>query len=303
MAAVENVGGAPGAATDQGAGAGNTNSGGNPGPGAGNPPVAGQGGGQPTEKTFSFKEDRTDWVPRTRLNEVSGKLTKYEQENLTLKQQLELSDKRTRALAGMENPDPKKLEADEIRSAIAEMFPQLKALEGLSKDQLTQVLDAAQTARSASLATWERHALSVVEALEDRVARAMNAEKLTPTQSKSIRRAYREEAQIALHTRQQAVQNGDRESVETTAQDNDFIARHERGDKSLIEEFAKAFLDDWYEPARRAATTSMARRQMRPVPSGGRQRVPLASGQEKLNLNNKADFQKALLAARGAGQE
>ncbi len=303
MATPNNVVGAPAGDGSQGAGAGNTNTGGNPGSGAGNQPVAGQGGGQPTEKTFSFKEDRSDWVPRTRLNEVSGKLTKLEQETLTLKQQLELSDKRTRALAGLETPDPKTVEADEIRSAISDMFPQLKALEGLSKDQLEEVLQAAQVARSSSLATWERHALAIVEALESEVARAMDADKLTPTQSKSLRRAYREEAQVALHARQQAVQRGERETVETTGADTDFIARHERGDKTLIKEFAKAFLDDWYEPARRAATTSMARRQMRPVPSGGRTRTPIVAGQEKLDLTNKAQFQKALLAARGAGQE
>lgn len=267
---------------------------GNGAPG-GDKPVAGAGG---EGKTYSFKEDRSDWVPRTRLNEVSGKLTKYEQDNLTLKQQLELSEKRTRALVGVEPSDPKAAEAEEIRTVLYGMFPQLKALEKLNVEQLEQVFEAAEAAQSTSRATWERHATGMLEDLESQAATALGSDKLTPTQQKHLRRAYREEAQAAADARQV-----DEQGRATDPTGNDFLSRHERGDKSLIKEFVKAFLDDWFEPARRSVTAASARRNMRPIPRGERTRLPVATGAAKVDLSDNNEFKKALIAARGGGQD
>lgn len=268
-----------------------------------------QGGGQQQqpvagaqqEKTYSFKEDRSDWVPRTRLNEVSGKLTKLETETLTLKQQLELAEKRTRALAGLDPADPKSKETEEVRAAILQLFPGLGHLGNLSQEELTEVLEAAREARSSSQATWQRHATGMLTDLYSEAARELDVEKLTETQQKQLKRAYREEATSAVQEREAAMRRGERQTLETLPTDNDFVARHERGDKTLLKEFAKAFIADWYEPARRSVTARLER-QGRAVPKGDRVRSVVTQGAQQLDLNNNTDFKKALIAARGASE-
>lgn len=260
-----------------------------------------QSGSGATEKTFSFKEDRTDWTPRHRLNEESTKRTAAEKERDQFKSELEAERKRTRALAGVEEIDPKTKDADEIRAAIYELVPELGALKGLTADQLAEVLEAARVARTSAQSTWERHTTGMLENLNSEAIKGMNVEKLTPTQQTRLHRAYRDEVMTAMQDRQTALQRGERETLETLSTDTDLVARHERGDKTLIQEFVKAYLADWYEPARRSVSAQLERRN-RPVPRGERQRVPLAQGEQKVNLDNKDEFKKALLAARGASE-
>lgn len=292
----------------QGEGATGTGSG-NPNPNAatGTPAdkgVSGATGATGTgEKVYTYKEDRTDWTPRHRLNEVSGKLTVTEQRALKAEQELESERKRTRALAGLEPVDAKKQETEELRSILTGMFPQLKTLEGLTAEQLQEVMEAARTARSTSQQTWERHAITMLTDLDTEAATALDVDKLSPTQQRNLRRAYSAAASEALAERQAQMEQGTRRSLDTINSDKDFIARHEQGDKTLVKEFVKAFLGDWFEPARRSVTAQQARRNMRPVPRGERTRVLPASGATKVDLNNETDFKKALLAARGSGQE
>ncbi len=294
-----------------GAGASGAGAGGNTGGGAqhdaaggGQQPVAGAGGSGGTgEKGFTFKEDRSDWLPRTRLNEVTGKYTEAEKRAIKAEADLATERNRTRALAGLEPDNPKAAETEEIRSAILTMFPELGALKGLTKEQLAEVLDAAQTARSSSQASWSRHANTMLTDLDAEAATGLGVDKLTPTQQSGLRRAYREEANAAVQARIAAVKRGERDAVETNAADDDFVARHERGDKGLIKEFVKSFLGDWYEPARRSVTAAQARRNIRPIPRGERTRLPVASGAAKINYNDPAAFKKALMDARGLGLE
>jgi len=128
--------------------------------------------------------------------------------------------------------------------------------------------------------------------LESEVATGMNVDKLTPTQQRRLQSAYREEAFAALQVRKQG---GD--------PSNDFIARHERGDKTLIKEFSKAFLEDFYVPARRQATSSVVNRNSRPVPRGERTRQSMTQAPAKIDYNNKDAFKQALLDARNASSE
>lgn len=292
----ENLGGGAPAGGDPNAGGGGGN---NPNPTGGNPnPQDGQGG-QPKEKVFTFKEDRSDWIPKHRLSETSGKLTAAEKRAQDAETALEQERNRVRALAGVNPQDPKTKEAEELRGAMYEMFPHLKALEGLTAEQLQDVFEAAAAAKTTTQATWERHAEDMLTSLETEIKTKLGSDKLTPTQVRGLRRAYREEAQLCLQARQQAVQSGD-SSYDVRG---DFLSRHERGDRALLKEFAKAFLDDWYEPAVRSVTARNAQRVGRPVPRGERTRALPAGGQPQGDLTKDADFKKALLAARGGGQE
>lgn len=293
---VENPGGQPSGAD------GNT---GNPqqnAPGGGQQPVAGGGQGN-GEKVYTYKEDRTDWVPRHRLNEYGQRLTKAEQDAQRYQSELEAERRRVQALAGVTPQDPKQQEAEEVKAALYQMFPQLKALEKMDPEAFDRVMRAAQTAESTTQAHWERHATSMLTDLRSNIAQQLGAESLTPTQQRQVDRAYREEAQAAMHARQVAVQRGERPSVQTMPGDSDFLARHERGDKALLTEFAKAFLDDWMGPARRVATADAARRGSRPVPRGDRARVPVTQGTPNIDFTNEDQFKQALIAARGGSRE
>lgn len=254
------------------------------------------------EKTYSYREDRTDWVPRHRLNELSGGKTKAEQERDTARAELETERKRVQALSGVTPQDPKAAEQTAIRDAIMQLVPEIGLLKGMTKEQLEEILDAAKTARTSTQATWERHATTMLNDLDAEAGKILGTDKLSATQQSRLRSAYRDEARQAMAERQEQKERGERRSLDTTAQDNDFVARHERGDKTLIKEFVKAFLDDFYEPARRQVTAQQARRQFRPTPRGERVRTPLTAGAQPVDLNNEAEFKKALLSARGASE-
>ncbi len=201
----------------------------------------------------------------------------------------------------MQPQDPKAEETESIKAALYQMLPQLQALDGLTKEQLQEVLSAANAARSTSQASWERHATSMMNDLDAEASKVLDTDKLTPTQQKNLRRAYRDEALMAVEDRKRAVQRGDRETLDTLPSDNDFVARHERGDKTLLKEFVTTFLNDWFEPARRSVTANQARRGMRPVPRGERTRQPIVQGEAKIDYNDNTAFKKALIDARASG--
>lgn len=268
------------------------------------PPVGGSNTpvvAPPAEKTFSYKEDRTDWVPRHRLNEQSGKLTEVEKRALAAETALEQERKRVRALSGVEPRNPQEEEANEVRQAVLKLFPNLELLEGLSKEQLDEVRDAAKTARQASAATWERHTTSLLNDLYGEAADKLGVEKLSESQEKRLKNAYRDSAAECLEERRAAVKRGEREDVQTQRGDADFIARHESGDKTFLKDFVKAYLDDFYEPAKRSVNVANARRNMRPVPRGERSRSILTQGAEQLDLTNDEQFKKAMAQARAKG--
>lgn len=270
--------------------------------GSGQQPVAGAGGGSGDNKTYSFKEDRSDWIPRQRLNEQGQKLTAAETRAVKAEQERDSERARVRALAGVDPQDPAAAQTEEIRTAIQAMFPQLKALESLTPEQLQEVMDAAQSARTTARATWERHSAGMLANLHEDVADQLGVEKLTPTQGARLEAAYREDALASVQARQAALQRGERRSLETLPTDQDFLARHERGDKALIAEFAKAYLEDWFTPAKRQVSAGAVQRNSRPVPRGERTRQAVTQGPPSIDYNDKTAFKAAMIAARNASQ-
>jgi hypothetical protein len=78
---------------------------------------------------YRYTEDRSQWIPPHRLREVT------ERES-TLRAQLQLQDRRMRALAGLEQPPAQRSpEQEAIRGAILEMFPELKDIGQLRERQ------------------------------------------------------------------------------------------------------------------------------------------------------------------------
>lgn len=252
---------------------------------------------KPSEKSYSFKEDRSDWVPRQRLNDESGKRTRAETEIASLRQELELRDKRLRLAMGLDVPSKDEQEATEIREALYRVNPKLRLLDKLNEQDIERLLSAAESAESTTSAQWARHREEMLGSLEAEVADQLNLEKLSEVQVNRLRRDFKAYARDEARKRAVAEQTQD----PTYNYDNDFVARYERGDKTLLTEFAKGFLDDWVTPVRRQANVSTLQRQGRPVPRGERTRQNLTQGPPNIDYNNEDAFQKALLDARRGG--
>ena len=238
-------------------------------------------------------------MPPHRLRETTTARTQAEKERDDLKTKLELAEKRTRAALGIDPVAPKDAERAEVEQVLSEIlekkYPGLPILQKLTSEQLEQVLQAAQSANAATSSYYDRHSDEMLGAVETEIAKQMGIDALTPTQRHRVRQAYFDEARAAMATREQAAAAGDTREVST-----DFMARHLRSDKTLVAEFAKAFLEDFFVPARRVVTQSLVRRGGRPVPSGGRSE-PVTTTTPKIDFNNDEAFGKALVEARRVG--
>lgn len=284
----ENVEVNPGAPANDG----QSGSGGNPPP----PPTNGGDGQQPGqsgtgEKVYSFKENRADWVPPHRIQQYAQKVDALERQ---LRELNEGTTRRNTELAralGVGGPTEQEKSEAEIEEVLTRMYPVLGKLKDIDPERFDQILEAAASAQDVTQNHWKRHAETMFVDLQSEVAKAAGLEKLTDTQVKRLRVAYREEASLAVRERMRRVEAG--EPIDP----NDFIGRHERGDKTLLKEFAKQWADDWFEPVRRSTQAAITRRN-RPVPSGERSRTPVTSTPLAIDYKDDEAFGKALAAAR-----
>ena len=76
--------------------------------------------------------------------------------------------------------------------------------------------------------------------------------------------------------------------------DPEFLQRHEDGDDTLVTDFAKDWLEDWFEPAKRKVTSQEANR-FRPVP-GGKDRSIVNHGEKKIDVNDPKAVEDLLVA-------
>ena len=260
-----------------------------------------QGGGNTQSaggpRKFEYTEDRTDWVPRHRLGEESTKRTTAEQERDRFKADLEASNRRVQALAGVNPQDPKAAEEQEVVDTISRIleakYPGMKILEKLTPEQFESVLQSAQGSATAADAYWDRHRDAQFDSLYGEAQKVLSVEKLSDKQQRQIRDAYAAEYRACMGERARLAQDG------RQPEPNDFVARHLRSDPSLAKEFVKEFLNEWFEPARRTVTQSTVRRQSRPVPNGGRGETVVTRLPE-MDLSTEDGFKKAMAAARAA---
>jgi hypothetical protein len=73
----------------------------------------------------------------------------------------------------------------------------------------------------------------------------------------------------------------------------EFLQRHQRGDRTLIAEFAKQWMDDWFEPARRRATADAVNGNRR-VPSG-RDRTVQTTPPKAVNFKDAKSVEDAMV--------
>lgn len=262
--------GAGGEGTGTGAGAGSgtgtagTGAGSGTGTGTGSS-SAGTGTGRETTG-YTYKEDRSDWFPKHRYDEVNARYDAAETARKDLESKLAAADARVRALAGVEPTDPGQAKIDAVRANFSQVFPELAWLLELSPEEreaLRQAPNAADTVRQQELRGWTKHGDSAVDYLSERIADAYGADKLSAEQATGVRNNFSNWLQAKIQPELDASQG--RESAT--------LARYERGDNALYDEFVKDFTKQWVEPARRTAVAGQTSR-IRAVPdSRGRGQV------------------------------
>jgi hypothetical protein len=258
---------------------------------AGNTGAGGQAGGQGATGTgqgnqpgnarqFTYTEDRTDWIPRHRFNEVNQRA----QRTGTLEQQLQQAQARIQALAGVTPTTPQDAEAEQVRSAFRQMFPDLGKLKGEHIDRLIKLAENGDQIEQTTNHYWQSVSTHMVTEANTQIAEALGVEKLTDTQAKRVGREYA--AWLAEDF--QAARAEGRAPL---------LARHEARDPKLVEEFVKQFSDDFIAPAARRANVSEVNRVSRKVPSGrASQNAPINS-KPKIDFKNEQAVEDAAVEA------
>lgn len=288
--------GGEGTGAGAGAGSGTGTAGAGAGSGAGtgqSTSTAGTGTGRETTG-YTYKEDRSDWFPKHRYDEVNARYDAAETARKDLESKLAAADARVRALAGVEPTDPGQAKIDAVRQNFSQVFPELAWLLELSPEEreaLRQAPNAAESARAAELRGWTKHGDTAVEYLGDRIADAYGADKLSPEQAAGVRENFTNWLQAKIQPELNATQG--RESAT--------LARYERGDNSLYDEFVTQFTKQWVEPARRTAVAGQTSR-IRPVPdSRGRGQVTsqLQRPGADASLDDRIAYASKLFQERG----
>lgn len=208
---------------------------------------------------------------RKQRQQFEAQVTQYQTE-------LAAEKKRVQALAGVNPVSTEEAEAAEIRARFGKVFTQEQLLEqlGLTPADIEDI-KAARDERASSKATsdhyWTRHAQSMVDGATAEVAKSYGGT-LTEKQKATITRAYVLRAQ----------------------EDPAFLERHENGDKALAAEFAKEWIDEWFEPAKRNALATEVN-QFRRVPNG-QSRGIANSGEKKIDVTNNDQVMDLLVAGR-----
>lgn len=216
----------------------------------------GAAGTQP-DKTGEYEKRITGIT--TDLQKERKARQQYERDLAAAKAELEAERKRVQALAGVNPKSEQEVEEEAVRARLEALgYPRLTAedLEAIRELRATQ-----GNLQETTQHYWVQHGRQMVSGVVAEIEKELGG-KLTERQQKRIAAEYAREAEA----------------------NPDFLARHEKGDKTLIAEFAKQLSEDWFEPARRKVTQQETQR-FRPVPSG-KERGIVTHGDKKIDVND-----------------
>lgn len=188
------------------------------------------------------------------------------------KNDLAAERRRVQVLAGVNPQTPEQTEAAEVRARLLQVMPELEGLTADDIKALRELREQSGSLREATEHHYKLHGRKMLDSVVDGVAAQMGG-KLTPRQQQRVEQAY----------------------VNIAEADPEFLARHDAGDKSLVDQFVREWVEDFFEPARRKVTQSEVER-ARKVPSG-RDRSTVTVGGKKIDYNNPKSVEDALVAS------
>lgn len=232
-------------------------------------PTPGNKGGDDWEKRFKGIQGDLQKERQARQ--------KYEADLKAARAETEAERRRVQALAGVATPSAEEAELEQIRAQAGRAItPEwiLKQL-GLTQDEFNEIKESRKDrARLADMEKhyWGKHGTAMVADVSKALSKEYGGD-LSKRQLDTITKAYVLRAQ----------------------QDPEFLERHESGDATLVEEFAKEWLEDWYEPAKRRITSQEAGR-FRPVPNGQGRSLTPGQGEKKIDVKDDKAVADLLVA-------
>jgi len=197
----------------------------------------------------------------------------YEQQAKRYQAQYEAEQKRVQALAGLSPKSESEAETEAVRARFAELFPHLAKLTPEAIQRFEEAQEDRQRLQDMERHYWGKHGNAMIADVTKELTATFGGE-LNKRQVETITRAYVLRAQ----------------------QDPEFLQRHEAGDESLVKEFAKEWVEDWFEPARRQVTKTQVG-QFRPVPSGQGRNI-VNQGEKKIDVTNNDQVMDFISAGR-----
>ena len=185
----------------------------------------------------------------------------------------EAEQKRVQALAGLAPKSAGDAEAEAVRARFGELFPHLNGLTAEDIADMREAKKDRERLQDLEKNYWGKHGKAMVGDVAKELSATYGGE-LTKRQTDQITQAYVLRAQS----------------------DPEFLERHESGDPTLVKEFAKEWVEDWFEPAKRQAIKSQVC-QFRPVPNGQVRNI-VNQGEKKIDVNNNDQVMDMLVAGR-----
>lgn len=222
-------------------------------------------------------------VPYERFREVNSGYQTEKQRADQLAAQLDQATRQIRALAGVRDVAPEELEIGQVRDALGRVIPGINKLSPEMIERLVKIAQNGDQIEETNRTIWKNHGLKMIRTAQDSIADTLRVEKLTDRQKSRIGREY-----TTFIEENSYLDENDRPAGA--------ILRHEAGDDSLVEEFVKAFLEDWQESIRKSVVSTETR-PLRAVPSGRGRSVVIGKPKEKVNYNDPKAFGDALVAS------
>ena len=251
-------------------------------------PVAAAPSATPTG--FTYKEDRSNWIPKHRFDEVSTRASRAAE----LEGQLAEERRRVAALAGTAPQDPGTEKSEKIKEAffgLPGIGSRMKALMDLPDDQFAALMATPgqlSTLNNETTSRWAAHSDRQIATISEHIAESLGVESLDQEQQDEVRVSFA-----------RWIKNKAQAEFDATGQ-MPSAKRYEAGDPKLLQEFSTAFAKRWTVPARRGAVATNVNR-ARPVPSsGGRQMTTSVQRPAAFtSLDERIDYAANLAKERG----
>jgi hypothetical protein len=262
-------GGAPAGPGSASPGASGTPATSAPAPATGAPASTGATGA-PAAKQYTYTEDRTDWVPRQRFQEINGRFRETEALVQRYRSMLEAG---TGVKVPGAPPEPQDPAITEARNLILEkLVPELKPLLKLSPEQVDKMIrvvtefpQLAESFQNSTQSHWDARGGQAIDHILTSVAKDFGVEQLTPFQRQTVGNAF-----IGwLH-----------------AAGDERWARYAQNDNRLLDEFINEYRSGFFDPIRRigqapGAGTVRGNQRLPPAPRQGGTAGPGNNGARK----------------------
>ena len=158
-------------------------------------------------------------------------------------------DRQIAALTNSRAPSTEELDAQAVRDRFNQLYPHLGELTPEDIKALRELRAQQGQVQQAIDRQWSDHSKRMLDSVFAKISETEG--ELSPQQRRAITALYVADAEAYP----------------------EFMPRHDAGDKTLVDEFVKAYIENHVEPVRRRAVANEVTRH-RAVPSGGNRTLP-----------------------------